>query len=62
MSMKGQVECRVSSVEIGVLKLRVCTLILYVQKSGDILHAEGRYRVSVVCPWKGFVLQAEDTH
>jgi hypothetical protein len=30
MSMKGQVECRVASVEIGVLKLRVCALILYV--------------------------------
>ena len=41
MSMKGQVECRVASVEIGVLKLRVSALMLYVQKSGDMLHNEG---------------------
>jgi hypothetical protein len=41
MSMKGQVECRVPSVEIGVLELRLCDLILYVQKSEGMIHVEG---------------------
>jgi hypothetical protein len=45
MSVKGEVEYRVVSVEIGVLKLRVCGL-RHGKKSEDMMYTEV---TSVVC-------------